>query len=100
MPQSFHAFIDELGLLHFQADEFLVATERPLNEAPPPMLWPNICATAIVLDQVRKHFGRATVITSCYRSQAYNGKVGGELGATTRHSQPLTSESREWLRQL
>ncbi len=77
MPASFESFIASLQLKFFKPDEFLVATERPGNEPPPARLWPNICATALVLDRVRKHFGRATVITSCYRSEVYNRQVGG-----------------------
>ena len=71
------AYLDDLGLEHFQPYEFLIATDRPGNERPPLAILPNIVPTAIVLDAVRKHYGRAIVITSCYRAPAYNRRVGG-----------------------
>ena len=77
MLEDFKAFVHELELDHFQSDEFLVSTERSGNAIPPPALWPNLGATALILDEVRKHFGRALVITSCYRAADFNLRAGG-----------------------
>ena len=77
MLEEFNDFIRDLKLDHFQPDEFLVSTDRPGNSFPPQPLWPNLVATALILDQLRKHFGRPLVITSCYRAIDYNQQVGG-----------------------
>lgn len=79
MLDEFRAFVRGLELDHFQPDEFLVSTDRSGNAFPPRALWPNLGATALILDQVRKHFGRALVITSCYRAGVYNEQVGGTV---------------------
>ncbi len=74
---SFEDFIESLGLSHFSQSEFLVATDRPLNELPPASLWHNIALPAAVLDRLRGDLGEPITITSCYRAPAYNSKIGG-----------------------
>lgn len=85
MP-AFQAFIDALGLQHFSAEEFLVlggghssptSACHGLNSYPPRSLWPNIVATARVLDSLRGRLGKPITITNAYRAQAYNQCIRG-----------------------
>jgi len=89
-PESFEAFIDGLGLRHFNAAEFLCmgaahtdqgSPAHGLNRPPPRELWPNIVLTARVLDDLRNKLGEPIVLTSVYRSPAYNTAVGGVSGS-------------------
>ncbi|HEX6862323.1 MAG TPA: D-Ala-D-Ala carboxypeptidase family metallohydrolase [Thermoanaerobaculia bacterium] len=70
-------FIEALDLKYFTAAELLIHTDRPWNALPPSELWPNIAPTAKLLDEVREHFARPVVITSCYRAPDYNRRIGG-----------------------
>ena len=80
--REFISFINLLDLKHFDAREFLIAVGRrsrngAINQFPPKQLWPNIAATAIVLDNLRERLGHPIIITSCYRSEEYNADIGG-----------------------
>jgi N-acetylmuramoyl-L-alanine amidase len=81
---EFDAFIAGLNLTHFVADEFLVLGGshasgkcKGLNTFPPRALWPNIAATALMLDAIRTRLGTSIRITNCYRSPAYNTCIKG-----------------------
>lgn len=83
---QFDAHIAALGLRHFKPYEFLVKgsqNDNPsspayhLNTDPPQALWSNIDATARVIDELRQRLGRAIVLSSVYRSPAYNDAIGG-----------------------
>lgn len=80
------AHIASLGLRHFKPYEFLVKggshsnPDSPafgLNTDPPKGLWKNIDATARVIDALREKLGRPIVLSSVYRSPAYNNAIGG-----------------------
>jgi hypothetical protein len=84
------AFIDGLGLRHFDGEElrphFNRVADGVPSTLPPRSLWPNIVPTLVVLDEAR---ARAGVIVlawgwrggSSYRSIAYNAAVGGPPGS-------------------
>ncbi|MGK7929557.1 MAG: D-Ala-D-Ala carboxypeptidase family metallohydrolase [Spirulina sp.] len=74
---SFNSFIESLNLSFFQPYEFLIHTDRPNNQQPPERLWGNIVVTALVLDKLRAEFNRPLIITSCYRTPAYNSRLTG-----------------------
>ncbi len=84
-PQ-FDAHITSLNLRHFKPYEFLVKggqnddSSSPayrLNTDPPQSLWSNIDPTARVIDELRDRLGRSIVLSSVYRSPAYNDAIGG-----------------------
>lgn len=75
---TFEDYFESLALRHFEPAEILINTERPGNQLPPHELWPNIAPTVKLLDEVREHFGRPVVITSCYRAPDYNRRIGGK----------------------
>jgi len=54
-----------------------------LNTEPPKYLWKHIWTTLTVAQMVRDHFG-PTVLTSIYRSPAYNRAVGSSNPANPR----------------
>ena len=74
---EFEQFIRGLRLRYFEPHEFLVHCERPLNTYPPRELWPNMAATARVIDTLRSDIARPVSITSAYRSTAYNDSLPG-----------------------
>ena len=84
--QRFRSFLAPLNLRHFDAKEFLALGSghfsggrgHGLNTAPPESLWPNIVATAEVLDALRERLGAPIQINSAYRSPGYNRAIGGE----------------------
>ena len=85
-PDAFTSYINTLGLRHFKAYEFLVKGAKHanpdspgygLNTDPPRAKWPNIAATARVLDELRERLEVPIVMTSVYRSPAYNAAIGG-----------------------
>lgn len=47
------------------------------NSPPPRSKWANIVPTLRIVDELRDYFGRACVINSSYRSDAYNKSCGG-----------------------
>ncbi|WP_315778789.1 MULTISPECIES: D-Ala-D-Ala carboxypeptidase family metallohydrolase [unclassified Bradyrhizobium] len=80
----FAAFIAQLGLRHFDADELLYlgsqnagGTCKGLNTYPPETLWPNIAPTAAVLDKLREELNVPIRILSVYRSPLYNRCIDG-----------------------
>lgn len=82
--RRFEARIAALNLRHFVAAEFLVMGGSNVagpcagtNSLPPEELWPNIEASALMLDEIRQRLGAAVTISSCYRSPVYNRCIGG-----------------------
>ncbi|WP_417686384.1 D-Ala-D-Ala carboxypeptidase family metallohydrolase [Roseibium sp.] len=79
----FQAFFQENlpDVRHFEWHEFLVRggahASNGLNTDPPPELWENILPLVRVLDSLREETGLPVVLTSVYRSPAYNKKIGG-----------------------
>lgn len=83
---DFVAFVAGLGLKHFKPYELLTMghqhTDRDspafgLNEPPPRGLWGNIERTVKVLDELRNILGATIVLSSAYRSPAYNRMIAG-----------------------
>lgn len=66
---------------HFEWHEFLIKgssnARHQLNTDPPPELWPNVIALARVLESFRNAIGEQVILTSVYRSPAYNAAIGG-----------------------
>jgi uncharacterized protein YcbK (DUF882 family) len=66
---------------HFSADEFtnyFEVNRRGVRNSPPPRAkWVNIVPTLRIVDALRKHLGRSIVLTSSYRSPAYNAAISG-----------------------
>ncbi len=82
--EEFDAFITGLGLHFFSPSEFLVkggsnssGNCAGRNGNPPRDLWPNIAATARVLDQLRARLGYSVTLTSAYRTPPYNACISG-----------------------
>jgi len=69
---QFEAFVDGLGLNHFNTDELLVGRYRPSNGPPPLTLWHNIVPTILIIDHLREHTGCGIKLISAYRTEAYN----------------------------
>ena len=115
---DFDAFMTSLGLKNFSTDEFLIlggAHNTPggacegKNTYPPRALWPNIAATARVLDQLRDRLGKPIVITNAYRSPEYNTCIDGAEGSQHKEftaldfkvsgmSQPDVAMALRWMR--
>ncbi len=77
-------FAQHLGdIRHFKWHEFLVKgaahASNGLNTDPPRELWPNVIPLARLLDAFREAVGRRVVLTSVYRSPAYNRAIGGAI---------------------
>ena len=92
--QKFEAFIASLGIMNFKFHEFLfkgrlhstISHEAyGLNTPPPEQFWPNIAGVARLLDTVRKMIGAPIVLSSIFRSEAYNKAIGGS--PQSRHLQ-------------
>ncbi len=92
MP-GFNRFFAELNIRHFSAREFLFRGRHHAetghgayasNRFPPLSDWSNIAGPARVLDAFRAHVGAPVVLTSVYRSPAYNAAIGG--GAESLHT--------------
>lgn len=66
---------------HFEWHEFMVKggshATSGLNNDPPRDLWENIIPTARILERLRLEIGHPVVITSAYRSPAYNATLSG-----------------------
>jgi len=75
---------------HFEWHEFLVKgasnASSGLNTDPPRALWPNIIQVARVLDRFRAEIGHTVVLTSVYRSPAYNATLPG-AAKSSQHMQ-------------
>ncbi|MGV3553390.1 D-Ala-D-Ala carboxypeptidase family metallohydrolase [Rhizobium sp.] len=83
---KFTAHIAGLGLSYFKPYEFLVkgsshsnpgSSAFGLNTDPPESVWNNINATAKILDELRDQLQKPIVMSSVYRSPAYNKAIGG-----------------------
>lgn len=76
-------FIEGLQLRYFSSRELIVQAHRrrgdTKNSLPPEELWPNIVPTLWILDLARHRLGKPLAITSAYRSEKYNKKVGGAI---------------------
>jgi hypothetical protein len=95
---DFDAHITGLGLKHFRAAEFLVkgsshsSMNSPafgLNTDPPRSLWSNVDEVAKIVDKFRNSIGRSVVISSAYRSPAYNEAIGGAVNSRHMHFDAL-----------
>ena len=79
---TFHDLVKTWNLRHITADELLAKggsnARLRLNTDPPRNLWPNIKAAALAADEARHRLGSGILITSAYRSPAYNKAIGGE----------------------
>lgn len=84
--KSLQKKLDKAKVSHFAAHEFFVkggSHHSPrsrgygLNTDPPDDLLDNIVPTAIVLQTARTMLGAPIIISSCYRSPAYNKAIGG-----------------------
>lgn len=66
---------------HFEWHEFLIKgrahAANGLNTDPPSALWPNVIPLVRVLDRVREEAGHPIILTSVYRSRAYNDAIPG-----------------------
>lgn len=79
-------YLQSLNLKHFKPYEFMMLgdvndeVESPcyqLNHLPSMELWQNVEPLARVLDELRAQLDAPIVLTSIYRSPAYNACVGG-----------------------
>jgi len=89
--KEFKKYIDSLNLRFFEAHEFWFLGDKnnnpnspahKKNKYPPKRLWKNIGKTAEVLDELRYRLNAPIVITSAYRTKAYNDLIGGEEGSS------------------
>lgn len=82
----FQRLLDSWGVKSFKAREFFYrggSDQRlQLNTDPPDSLWPNMEATAKVLQEARRRLKAPIRITSAYRSPAYNKRIGGVSNST------------------
>lgn len=80
---GFRAFFAErcAGVENFEWHEFMVKGgghgASGLNTDPPPELWDNVVPLVRVLAAIREEVGRPVVLTSVYRSPAYNKTLKG-----------------------
>jgi hypothetical protein len=83
---EFADFFLSLNIKHFSANEFLfrgrhhAEVNHPaygLNRFPEKSLWPNIASTAVALDRFRADCGCPMVLTSVFRTKAYNHAING-----------------------
>ena len=73
---------------HFTLDELtasLKARQLGINNTPPPELMPRLVLLAEMLERIRSTLGVPVIITSGYRCEALNVKVGG--ATTSDHPQ-------------
>lgn len=76
--KTFRAFYDRCGgLRHFSARELVEDAYKQGNSFPPARLWPNVMLAAQVWDEIRRRLGKPCHLTSTYRDEDYNRKVGG-----------------------
>jgi len=79
----FQAFFEQNlpDIRHFKWHEFLIKggshAANGLNTDPPEHLWENVVPLARALDEFRDQIGVPVVLTSVYRSPAYNARIGG-----------------------
>ena len=88
--ETFTEWFSRQGIRNFSADEFTsyfsVFRRGVRNSTPPRAMWPAILPTLRIVDDLRDHFSRAIIITSSYRSPAYNGAINsrGSGGAASK----------------
>lgn len=86
--QGFQRLLDRWGVKYFNAREFFYrgASDEhlKLNSDPPASLWPNMETTAKTLDEARKRLKAPIRLTSIFRNEAYNRRVGGVRNSTHR----------------
>ncbi len=74
---------------HFDWKEFLVKggshKGNQLNTDPPREKWPNVIPLVRVLEALRQRLGHPIVLTSVYRSPAYNAAIGG--ASSSQHTE-------------
>lgn len=79
--ETFNQWFERKGFRNFKAYEFEDYFNRKKNgvknSQPPSDLWEKIVPTLRVVDDLRDHLGRPIVITSSYRSPAYNSQCPG-----------------------
>ncbi len=88
---AFEAFVDDIGLTHFNANELLVGRYQPDNGPPPPAIWHNIVPTILILDFLRKHTGCGIKLISAYRTEAYNDPAKNPGRAPLSQHQAFTA---------
>lgn len=95
--QDLEAFIDALKLPYFRGREFTPYWSRVYrdvqNSLPPNDLWPNIVPTLVVLNALRQHLNEPIVLTSTYRSPAYNKAIGGAKNSFHQRFQAIDFSS-------
>ena len=73
----------------FKWHEFLVKgashASNGLNTDPPRSKWANVIPLARTLQAIRNELGHPMVLTSCYRSPAYNKDIGGAEASQHMH---------------
>tara|TARA_R100001530_G_scaffold5363_1_gene6640 strand:+ start:466 stop:891 length:426 start_codon:yes stop_codon:yes gene_type:complete len=93
MKDKYYKFLKGLQLRHFAPEEIIAQSERVRgkvsNTLPPEELWPYIVPTLWVADQLRRHLGYPLIITSAYRSEKYNKKVGGAIHSQHKNNTAL-----------
>lgn len=66
------------------------AVDHGLSNDVPPYLMDNLRRTAEALEEIRAHFGKPVLVTSCYRSPEVNRAIGGSL--TSAHRSALAAD--------
>lgn len=74
---EFEKWFESKKFKYFSAREFIPYFKRTLNTIPPKSKWENIVPTLRVLDKLREEIKQPIRVTSSYRSDKYNKKVGG-----------------------
>ena len=78
---NYEEFLEGLSLKHFHPSEITSQGERVRNgvknSLPPESKWEAIVPTLWIADLARRELGFSLIITSAYRSPAYNDAVGG-----------------------
>lgn len=83
MAESFPAFFRRSlpDIKHFAPSEFLVKggshANNNLNTDPPRDLWPNVLPLVTLLEAFRERVDKPLILSSVYRSPAYNKAIGG-----------------------
>lgn len=81
LAKNLEAFIDGHNFQYFKGKEFTWYWDRvrngQKNTVPPAALWPNIIPTLAILNFLRSRIGHPIIMTSTYRSPAYNKAIDG-----------------------